>query len=383
MLAAGLLTAPPLLAQRAAAPRAYLLNVGIWSDSSAAGNAAAFDLQRVRLMSQPRHDAWQLDLAWETFLTLSTRRGGGIGTTLGAPSSGEWLPLQGTLTSGAHGTWRHRVDRMALRYTAHGAEITVGRQAISWATTLLLTPADPFAPFDPSDPFREYRAGVDAARVLLTPGPFSEVDVVARVADTPAGHKVTAVARMRGTVHGVELSGWGGTVYGEPATALGVTLTAAGAALRGEIEVRRRGAMSLTRAAVGADRSWEVAGRTLYLGIEYQHDDFGALRAVNLPAVFLSVPAARGELQVFGRDEAAVQTTFQVDPLVGLELLSLLNLHDHSALIAPALSWSATSALTIRAGAFVGAGRGGTSPAPASEYGPLPMTLYASASMFF
>ena len=47
------------------------------------------------------------------------------------------------------------------------ADLIVGRQPVSWATTLFLTPADPFSPFDPADPFREYRGGVDAARLRV------------------------------------------------------------------------------------------------------------------------------------------------------------------------------------------------------------------------
>ncbi len=335
-------------------------------------------------MATPAAGPFSADLAYESFLTLSTGSASPFSGALGEPTSNEWLPLQGTIASGAHAEWSHRVDRLAVRYATSAVEVTVGRQAISWATTLFLTPADPFAPFDPSDPFREYRAGVDAARVRVFPGPFSEVDGALRVADTPGGRKVTAAARGRTSLGALEASAWGGVVFGEPAGALGATFTGAGAAFRGELEVRRSGGRTVLRGAVGVDRSFQVSGRTLYLVGEYQRDGFGAASAGQLPAVFVSPPAARGELQAYGRDELAFQATYQVYPLVGLEALSLVNLDDGSALLAPAASWSAGSNLTVRAGIFLGVGAEGTQPiAPGSEYGPVPFTFYASAAAFF
>jgi hypothetical protein len=375
--------AVPLAGQTAPPVRAYLLNVGLWADAGASGAAAVFDLQRARLMASPTAGPLRLELAWETFVTLTSRAGAApFGATLGSPSSAEWLPLQGTISSGRHGSWRHRLDRLSLRYATPLLELTAGRQAISWATTLLLTPADPFAPFDPSDPFREYRAGVDAVRLQVTPGPFVELEGAARMADTPAGRKATAALRAHATVQGVELSGWGGVLFDEPAGAFAATVTAAGAALRGEVELRRVGRSTVVRGAVGADRSWQVAGRTLYLVGEYQHDGLGATAAADLPAVLGSPAAARGELQVLGRDEIAGQGTYQIHPLIRLELLGLADLQGSSALLAPAVSWSATQAATVRAGAFIGLGKAGSAAAPGSEYGPVPLTLYASLAVF-
>lgn len=369
---------------------AYLLNVGLWNDRNSLIDRQGSDFQRVRLMASPRWGAVSADVAYESFLTLFTRAGSPFAGTLGAPSSDEWLPLQGTIASGSHSRWTHRVDRLAVQYATSRVEVTVGRQAISWATTLFLTPADPFAPFDPSDPFREYRAGVDAARVRVFTGAFSDVDGVVRIADTPLGRKVTAAVRAKGMLGGVETSGWAGTVFGEAAAAAAATVTAGGAAFRGELEVRRSGGETIARGTVGVDRSFEVAGRTLYAVAEYQRDGFGAASANELLASANSAPAQRGELQVFGRDEIATQVTFQLHPLVSLEALSLLNLDDASVLFAPAVSWSAGANLTLRGGAFIGVGQevnpmtaGPIATLPGSEYGPVPLTLYVSAAAFF
>ena len=89
------------------------------------------------------------------------------------------LELQWTLEESEHVLWQHRFDRLNVSWTpAPPVQIQIGRQAVSWATTLFFTPADPFSPFDPADPFREFRAGVDAARLHVYPGALSEIDVV-------------------------------------------------------------------------------------------------------------------------------------------------------------------------------------------------------------
>ncbi|GIS81009.1 MAG: hypothetical protein CM1200mP14_25750 [Gammaproteobacteria bacterium] len=75
--------------------------------------------------------------------------------------------------------------------------ITIGRQAVSWATTLILTPADPFAPFNPSDPFRNIGEEIYALRVRLFTGPFSEIEAVVRPTETAFGTTVTALGRVQ------------------------------------------------------------------------------------------------------------------------------------------------------------------------------------------
>lgn len=154
--------------------------------------------------------------------------------------------------------------------------------------------------------------------------------------------------------------------------------------LRAEGVIRGSAGRTVGRVAWGADRSFTVWSRTLYVVAEYQRDGLGAARPAELPAVALSAPAARAELQVFGRDVAAGQVSYQMHPLLTANLLTLWNLNDGSALVAPALSYSAGSNLTLRAGLFAG---GGTallpSGGPGSEYGAVPLAGYISLAAFF
>lgn len=160
--------------------RGYALNVAAATGRSGWEPGTVSDLQRLRLMAVIPTGPLGIELADEQAFRYQQRAtpvpfGSALGTLR---ASGDWLSLDGTLASGRHALWRHRVDRFNATLSLGPAALTLlGRQAISWGTTLLLTPADPFVP---SDPFREYRAGVDAVRAQWFLGPTSALEVAVR-----------------------------------------------------------------------------------------------------------------------------------------------------------------------------------------------------------
>lgn len=368
--------------------RGYYLNVPTWSDSNLAAVGGLGDLNRLRLMTEPRLGDLTLQVAYEQLLAWTQRAGASPGAifTGVAPSGGEWLNLQWTIDQTDHINWVQRFDRLNLEWAPGDLfDVVLGRQAISWATTLFLTPADPFAPFDPSDPFREYRAGVDAFRLQVFPGPLTDVDLVVRPADFPNGETLTALGRGRTVWKNWELSGWLGALYDEPALALGAAGAVGAIALRGEAELRDQDDGLILRGTVGIDGRIEALGRDLYYVFEYQHDGFGAASSAELLEVVNSPPFIRGELQVLGRDELAAQGSYQLHPLWTLELLLLGNLNDPSALLSPAASYSVSDEVSARGGLFFGFGDdtpSQASPIP-SEYGLVPAYLYLSVTAFF
>lgn len=397
-LGAGVLPALGLLLA-AGAPRAaraqeldlrgYYLNVASYQGSSPYGPDGALDLQRLRLMLDPRLGPATLDVAYEHTLRWSQRPFASTALLPGgvAEAPVDWLKLDWTLGSGAHAVWRHRLDRLSVALPlGPAAELTVGRQAISWATTLLFTPTDPFAPFDPSDPFREYRAGVDAARLQYFAGPFTALDLVVRPEGAAAGHRVTVLLRGSTRLSAWDLSGWAGTLHDEPAVAVGADRSLGGWAVRADATVRRKvGGGTVVRAAAGADRLFSLAGRDLHLVGEYQHDGFGSADASGYARVLSSPAYRRGELQTLGRDEVLADASWQVHPLVSGEILVIVNLHDASTLVAPALDASLSNDVSARLGLYLSGGRGGAEPngTPRSEYGPVPTYLYLSLTAFF
>ena len=259
---------------------------------------------------------------------------------------------------------------------------------MSWASTFILTPADPFTPFDPADPFREYRAGIDAVRFRAYPGPFSEIDIVVRPISTLGDNRVTALARAKTNWRGWDFGAWGGLVFNEPAGALSVVGALGPWAVRTEVTVRSEADEVIVRGTVGVDRRFSVDGRDLYLIAEYQHDGFGAGSSDELLGVLTADPAGpfqRGELQVLSRDAIAVQVSYQIRPLWGIDLLTITSLVDGSALLSGGGNWSVGSNSSLRAGFFLGIGDDTVDLITGfgSEFGSRPTVGYLSISHFF
>ena len=366
---------------------AYYFNSVSRSGDSPVNDAGASDFQRLRIMWAPAAGPLALDVAYEHTLLLKGRDVLATGVVVLVPeASGNWLTLDWTVDEGDHFSWRHRFDRLGLTVPLGGAaELSVGRQVVSWASTLILTPADPFTPFDPADPFREYRAGVDAVRFRAYPGPFSEIDIVVRPVSAMDGDRITALARAKTNWRGWDLGAWGGIVFDQPAGALSLVGELGPWAVRTEVVVRSEGDDVVLRGTVGIDRRFSAGGRDLYLIVEYQHEGFGAGSSDDLLGVLMGGPFQRGELQVLGRDELAVQASYQIHPLWGIDFLTLTSLVDGSALLSGGGSWSVGPNSSLRGGFFIGMGDDTVDLGTGfrSEFGPQPTVAYLSLSHFF
>ncbi len=368
----------------------YYLNVATHVQESVLGPAGASDVQRLRLMWNSSPGPVRLDAAYEQTLTLrqAGTPGAQLFTAAGAVSGGDWLSLGGDFHSGERAEWRHRFDRLNLRVDlGASADLTVGRQPVSWATTLVLTPADPFSPFDPADPFREYRIGVDAARLRYYRGAFTQFEVVARPARIGERETLTLLGRASTNAAGWDLGGWAGVVH-DTFGAAGFLSGAVGLwALRAEAAVRDLEGRTSLRAAIGLDRTFLVAERDLYIVIEYQHDGLAAASPDQLLATATSRAFAQSEMQVLGRDTGVMQLSYALHPLVSASALWLGSLRDGSFLVSPGLGYSATESLALRLGAFLGVGDDpvarGSAWTLTSEYGALPRVLFVSANWFF
>ncbi len=368
--------------------RGYGMALGMFVGSSDFADPGFSNFERFRVMASWRSGPVRLEGAYEH--TLTVREAGTSGAALitagGVTSNGDWLDIGGQIEETASLSWLHRVDRLILGLDLGGStELIVGRQPVSWATTLVFTPADPFSPFDPSDPFREYRQGVDAVRLRVYPGPVSEIDVVIRRADFGFQEATTAALRGSTSLRGWDLSAWAGVVHDRGAAAAAVSGAVGTWAVRAEATLRDYEELGATvRTAVGVDRRFAVAGRDLYLIVEYLHDQLGVQRPREIAELARSDAARRGELQALGRDELAVQASYQLHPLVGVGGLGLMNLRDRSLLIAPSASYSASSSVSVAGGLFLGLGDGGldTVGGPRSEYGVVPGVAYLALSWF-
>ncbi len=365
----------------------YLLNVGVANNDGPFNRGSVSDLQRIRLMGELATEDIRFDVAYEHLFSYFNRpeANTGLGGT-NRGGTGLWLGLQGRVTSGDHFSWTHKIDRLSATFLgSRSFEISVGRQSISWATTLIFTPADPFVPFDPQDPFREFRAGVDAIRLKVFPGSLSELDIVLRLTDDLfSGTSTTALGRFKSVVGGWEVGGWAGILFDDAVAALSLTGDFVGTSLRSEFQVRDIAGQTFGRWSIGFDRNFLIGDNDLFAILEYQYDGFGASGSDQFVPTIATPMFRRGELQVLAEHAGALQVSYQPHPLLSLGMLTMASLSDGSVLFVPSIGYSAGSELSLSAGAFMGVGSE-TTPLglPDSEFGAAPTTLYVSASTFF
>ena len=106
----------------------------------------------------------------------------------------------------------HDFDRLALTVYTSIADVTIGRQAVSWGTSSLFPVADVWAAFSPFELDTEEKPGIDAVRVLAYPFEGGELDAV--VADR-GDDGVSAGARIAASLTQWELWAGGGKVWNE------------------------------------------------------------------------------------------------------------------------------------------------------------------------
>ena len=364
----------------------YLQTVPLFSGATGVSDSSITAFSRFRISTEPSLGSLSFEAAYEHGLTLRQRvAGDGLGLAA-VPSGGEWLDLAWTVAEEEHVRWRHRFDRLNIAWSpTRMVELSAGRQAVSWGTTLFLTPADPFLPFNPADPFRQFRGGVDTVRARIYPSPLSHIDLVVRPSQTDVGEEVTALGRGLATWRNWELSVWGGSLYGDLAGAFGAAGGLGAWAVRGEGVVREIDGTVVFRGAVGLDSVLQIRGRDLFLIVEYQRDNLAAANPSEYLEVVLSNPFRRGEFQVLGRDETVLQASYQFHPLWSLGGLWLWNLNDRSALLSPTLAYSAGNEVSIAGGIYIGLGESAVTverPLP-SEFGLSGTTGHASLSWFF
>ena len=100
------------------------------------------------------------------------------------------VDLTTTIVDDEHVDIWHDLDRASLTLYLHVADITVGRQAITWGISSLFPIADLWAQFSPFELDTEEKPGVDAVRALAYPAGNVELDAV--VADCGSRRNLSA-----------------------------------------------------------------------------------------------------------------------------------------------------------------------------------------------
>lgn len=359
-----------------------------------------FRLQPTPLLQRRDVELWLLRLESRTQLNPRlSLEAHGILTLLSPPfreisrialsDSGKFLPLGGRLGDHPEVELVSGLDRLNLQLELDRLRVTVGRQAFSWGVGFFWPALDLFAPFAPGQIDREYKAGVDAVRVTVPAGLFSEVEFIGASLGPSAAKDGAAGVLLRLHTGPVELGLTGGHFHGDTVAGTFVTTNLQGSILRGELvwtrsgdpEDAARNRNRFWRGSVGFDRQLTAE---LGLTLEAAWNGFGTSDPARYPQFLTADRLRRGEVNALARVYTGASLLWLLHPLWTFQQALLVNWNDGSTLWIPSLTWSTGNNSELLLGAQLGTGPElGPDLLPKSEYGATPTTLFAALKFFF
>lgn len=356
-----------------------------WRDADPTSGVAA---QVVRLK-------WRLELGPRVAvhvddrlqLQASTARGGWGSSVAGFGVSavpGRSVDLSTDLISRERVRGWHDVDRLSVTVRAGAADVTAGRQAISWGVSNLFPVADLWAGFSPFELDTEEKPGSDAVRVLAYPGRGWEVDLV--VADRGRREDLSVAVRAAAALSRADLYLAAGKLWNQRMALGGVEVPV------GSWKLRAEGALPWdtdadawlgARATLGVD--W-LRGEWMLSG-EAHHNGLGAVDAAGYPAVLADPRFTRGESYFLGRTYAGALVAFTPgNDRLSFTFSALVNVRDPSAALTPVATYDLGQSLRISAGAMLTPGAAPAhDPLPRlrSEYGSYGQFAFTRVSVYF
>jgi len=336
---------------------------------------------------------WKLDLGRDVTLEVHNRlaltvtsaelpAGGGLGAgvTRAPPRS---LDLRSVLADEPGLLLDHDLDRLLVRARLGDVDLVVGRQAISWGTSILFQVADAWAAFSPFDLDTSQKRGLDALRVSAPIGDGLVLDAV--IADRGSVEDLSGGVRLVAYLDQADVHVGLAKQWRQLAAMAGVSFAFDTTKLRGEVWGAwdaGEEAWELPRATLGFD--WFSGDLTLMFEAHYNGagtDDPDAY----LAHAGTSRHLARGEVYLLGRYYLGAAARYLLLPDLELGLSVMMNLLDPSALLTTTLRYDIAENVDLVLGAFNGLGAGGDLAAGrlGSELGSYGHLVFAQLAAFF
>jgi hypothetical protein len=278
----------------------------------------------------------------------------------------------------------HDLDRLSLTWYSDIADITAGRQAITWGISNVYPVADLWAQFSPFELDTEEKPGVDAVRILSYPGDGWELDAV--MADRGSSRLFSAGIRANLDLSWADLYAGGGKFWREVIGLAGVSAPVGSYKLRAEgalpYDLDEEG-FDLPRVTLGVD--W-IGGETM-LSAEYNFNGIGKTEPEEYLAVLADPRYAQGETYFLGRNNVGGTALWTPgNDRMSLSLTGLCNLQDASTAFVPNLTYDFGQNTRLSAGALVSFGDTPVfEPMPelGSEFGTYGDFVFSVLSVYF
>ncbi len=268
-----------------------------------------------------------------------------------------------------------------LRFSYRDADLVIGRQAITFGRSFFWNPTDWLASFTPTEIDREYKAGVDAARLSLALGRTGGAELLYAYGDGGERDESALVARAFTNLAGWDLEVLGGSVWIDDRLGFAFSGDLAGAGLRGELsrhEPRNEasvddGEKDFLRATLEADYRWPSS---LFLIMELHYNGWGSRDVEDYAGLFSSPRLLTGQVTNVGRRYLGTRLSYEITPIAVISLAVLVNLDDGSGLVYPTFTRTLSDESRLALGANLPWGPAPGADGLRSEYGSYAATLW-------
>jgi len=288
-----------------------------------------------------------------------------------------------------YGSVSQNIDRVTAQFRTPFADITAGRQAVSFGSGRFFNPTDVFSPFSYQALNKEEKTGVDALRVQVPIGKMSEIDMGYVFGEFGDWKKSAAFIRGKFDLKGTDLSIIAMEYKTHFMAGINISSSIKGAGVWLEAAYTFSNLLekydkdqNFFRISAGAD--YYFSG-DFYLFGEYHYSSAGTIDKKDYLFNSLTKKSAYKDSGVYllGEHYFAPGFSWQVHPLVGLSLAVLMNITDPSAMISPKISFSLEEDIFIDLGASINAGKRIKNSEFKSEFGSYPDFYYLSARLYF
>lgn len=291
--------------------------------------------------------------------------------------------------------WRHEIDRALVSFHRQWGEVTLGRQAIGLGRGRLFSAVDIFSPFSPLEVDREWRQGVDAARVEYQLSDTSSAEVIVALGQT--WEKSVLIARARGYFGDIDAE----FIFGKRAEDLMVAGVVSAAVMEAEVhcelalyntpEAQADGGIfdndhEVAKAVFGGSYTFDVGNGLTFLA-EYHYSGFG-LKDVGRATDKLAEPTfaervIRGDTQTLGREALAYQLSYPFSISLNGAFLVLHSPQDGSAVLSPSVIWDFSKSASLLGSIFIPCGDQPYGGKVKSEYGSGPLSFFLQLRIYY
>jgi hypothetical protein len=331
-----------------------------------------------------------------------------IDTIYSFPTRTRYQALDATWTQleEEHISAKLKFDRFNMKFSFKNADLTVGRQAITFGKAYFWNPLDIFLPFEPQQLDRDYKQGVDAIRIDIPFGNFSGLNLIGAWGpkvfpesnenktwdSSPYGSAL--LARVYTTLMDWDFALQGGKVYG------GFQIGGGAVGEMGKLEARLETAYfwaidsdpmpspllgdvfedHLTL-VVGIGRMFE---NSFVFELEYLYNGAGDSR--NLEASFLRY--LLGSSLHMDEHLTGLMLKYDILPIFTSQLVWIYSISDQSSLVQPAFFLSMSDEVELYFGATISEGErpsetNGLPPRLGSEFGTYPDHYFIALKIYF